>query len=368
MRFRIGTGGFSYKQRRAVAVLIAAAVLGACSPAYKRLPTLTDVPELEALVRDNEHRQQRLWNLPVGTADDVPYSIVAEETGSNREDELVVLIHGLASDRTTWQFVSGHLGKTRRLWIPDQLGCGESDRPDPEIVGESAYSPTESARHLLEALRQRNEIAGWPDRIVIVGHSLGGAVALRMLGSPELRRDYPRVVGRIDRAVLIAPLGFAVHRADTTLSVMSRVGGFMVFLGRSTGVLKQNVAKELLQSAERPEWVFKFDADRLIDAFVGKRNRRATQAIIRQAVPFDLETRRPDWPEIERLVADYRQVDVPVLLIWGDRDETLPLAVGYKLAAELPNARLHIVEHGKHSLQADRPGEVADMIDAFLPD
>lgn len=346
--------------------LLAVALLTGCAPTYKRLPTLDRVPELQALSARSEASRIRLWELPVGEIDGEPYRIVAEETGVERDDLLIVLVHGLVSDRTTWQFVAGHLAETHRLWMPDQLGCGDSDRPDPEDVGEATYSSSGSARNLLEALQQRNDEAGWPERIVFAGHSLGGAVVLRILGSSDLHQDYPQIYERMERAVLIAPLEFAVHRADQTLAEMSQVGAFKLSLGRGLGVFQETVAKELLYSAENPDYVFKFDADRLLDAFDGKPARRATQAIIRQAVPFDEETERPDWDEIERLVADYANVRFPVLVLWGNRDETLPLSMGYKLLAELPDARLRILRGGKHSLQADRPEMVADWIREFV--
>ncbi len=309
-----------------------------------------------------------MWTHPVGEIDGVPYSIVAEETGAGPEEALVVLIHGLVSDRTTWQFVSGRLGETHRLWIPDQLGCGESDRPSPLEIGEAEYSPSGSARQILEALRRRNDEAGWPERIFFVGHSLGGAVALRILGSEELRADYPRIFERVDSAMLIAPLEFAVSRSNETLDEMSRMGSFKLGIARGTRIFKERVAQELLHSAEYPDKVFKLDVDRLLNAFDGKQARLATQAIIRQAVPFDEWTRRPDWEAIESLVDDYAKVDIPVLLLWGRRDETLPLSMGYKLLAELPDARLRIVAEGKHSLQSDRPELVADWIRRFLAD
>ena len=53
-----------------------------------------------------------------------------------------------------WQFVSGALGERHRLWIPDQLGCGDSDRPDPKRAGEEIYSASGQARSILEALRR----------------------------------------------------------------------------------------------------------------------------------------------------------------------------------------------------------------------
>ena len=113
--------------------------------------------------------------------------------------------------------------------------------------------------------------------------------------------------------------------------------------------------------------MFKVDADRLIDAFADREARRATQAIIRRMIPFT-HAGRPDWEAIEALTDDYANVDVPVLILWGRRDETLALSIGYKLLAELPDARLRIVPTGKHSLQADRPKLVADWIERFLRD
>ncbi len=354
-------------RRRLAVLLVFLALAVACAPTYKRLPSLESVPELASLAQRGADRLHRSWSLPVGEVDGVPYSIVASETGSDRSDELVVLIHGFVSDRTTWQFVSGLLGERHRLWIPDQLGCGDSARPDPALAGEETYGATGQARNLLEALRQRNDEAGWPDRIVFVGHSLGGAITLRILGSMELREAYPRIFERVDRAVLIAPLGFAVHRADHTMRELGTVGGFRLFLGKAVGYVRENVAIELLAAAEKPNWVFRFDADRVLDAFRDKQARRATQAIIRQTIPFDARG-RPDWSMIDRLVADYRNVDLPVLLLWGGRDETLSLAMGYKLLAELPDARLRILREGKHSLQADRPAEVTEWIERFVED
>jgi pimeloyl-ACP methyl ester carboxylesterase len=148
---------------------------------------------------------------------------------------------------------------------------------------------------------------------------------------------------------------------------LATAGGFKLFIGKAIGYLQENIAVELLAAAEHADTVFRFDADRVLDAFHGKQARRATQAIMRQTIPFDAQG-RPDWSRIERLVADYRNVDLPVLLLWGQRDETLSLAMGYKLFAELPDVRLRVLREGKHSLQSDRPADVAGWIDRFLED
>jgi pimeloyl-ACP methyl ester carboxylesterase len=88
--------------------------------------------------------------------------------------------------------------------------------------------------------------------------------------------------------------------------------------------------------------------------------------MILQAVPFDLTSRRPDWEAIEVLEADYANVRVPALILWGARDETLPASMGYKLRAQLPDARLRIVEESMHSLPTERPALCAEYIRSFV--
>jgi len=152
-----------------------------------------------------------------------------------------------------------------------------------------------------------------------------------------------------------------LKRADQAIELLA-------LLGVGHGLLDHRLTGTEGIGGERDTTRVEHAIDRIFRAFDGKQARLPTQAILRQAVPFNPSTHRPNWEGIERLVADYANVNVPVLLLWGDRDETLPLSMGYKLLAELPNARLRIVRGGKHSLQADRPGLVSDWIERFVED
>ena len=321
--------------------------LAGCAPTYKKLPVLDEVPELRTLSERSEARQIQRLETPCRR--DRQRTLFDRRGGNGRPadtDVLVVLVHGLVSDRTTWQFVSGYLGETHRLWIPDQLGCGESDRPSPIDIGEAAYGPSGSAGQLLEALKQRNDEAGWPERI-FYSSATRSAVPWSCASWDRHRAQraaYPRIFERVDSAMLIAPLEFAVHRSSEALDEMARIAGLKLVLGTKTGVFREKVAQELIYSAENPDWVLRLDVDRILSAFAGKPARLSTQAIIRQAIPFNELNGRPNWNAIESLVADYANVQVPILLLWGNRDETLPLSMGYKLLAELPDARLLIVE------------------------
>jgi pimeloyl-ACP methyl ester carboxylesterase len=64
--------------------------------------------------------------------------------------------------------------------------------------------------------------------------------------------------------------------------------------------------------------------------------------------------------------ADIGKIDVPALLIWGERDSISPPAVGRRLEALLPNARLEIVRGGGHGVAKERPDEVAVLIERHL--
>lgn len=59
-------------------------------------------------------------------------------------------------------------------------------------------------------------------------------------------------------------------------------------------------------------------------------------------------------------------IRAPVLLLWGDADPISPVAVGRRLAALLPNARLEIIAGGDHSLAVERASEAAAAIEAHL--
>lgn len=93
----------------------------------------------------------------------------------------IVLLHGLGSDGSSWEAVSEELGRSHRIYVPDMRGHGSSDWP-------GSYSfdlMRDDVLGFLDALGL--------DRVTLVGHSMGGSVALL------LAEKYPE---RIDRLVI----------------------------------------------------------------------------------------------------------------------------------------------------------------------
>ncbi len=84
--------------------------------------------------------------------------------------------------------------------------------------------------------------------------------------------------------------------------------------------------------------------------------------MLRQFVLFDAKTMRPVWTGIDLLVADYKNLRVPVLIAHGVWDETLSVARGHKLKNQIPGARLVEIPQSSHALPTEQPVICADPI------
>ena len=120
-----------------------------------------------------------------------------------------------------------------------------------------------------------------------------------------------------------------------------------------TGLLRGKVATATRDGACHHSRGTCEEADRTFRVLKDRPRRRAAQAMIRQAVP--VRGGRPDWVRIEEIVAGYANVDVPCLIVWGERDELFPASMGYKLAAQCPDGRLQLVGKGTHCLPVEQP-------------
>ncbi len=63
---------------------------------------------------------------------------------------------------------------------------------------------------------------------------------------------------------------------------------------------------------------------------------------------------------------DIPNISSPTLLLWGGNDSISPLSVGRHFMSLLPNARLHVVDHGDHYFARDRASELSPLIMEYL--
>ena len=171
---------------------------------------------------------------------------------------------------------------------------------------------------------------------------------------------------RVAGMVLVTPLDVAIEKPIPVLEYVARLDGLSVGVGNSIGILRERMARGVMESYANPQEAPREEVDRGVRIIATSRLRRATQAMILQATPRRPGQARPDWPVVDRLVEQYRNIQVPVRITCGAHDETFPASMSYKLAAQIPAAQLQVIPECMHSPHLERPRVCAAVIREFL--
>ena len=256
-------------------------------------------------------------------------------TGAASGGPLMVLVHGMASRASQWEPMMAILGEHFHVIAPDLLGHGGSAKPRGDYsLGAHACG----IRDLLAALGHH--------RYTVVGHSLGGGIAMQFFF------QFPE---RVERLALISSGGLgpevspwlraaALPGAEYVLPVIagswvrsagSQVGGLLgrLGIGVSPGLTESLVGYASLGDAATRE------------AFVHT---------VRSVV--DIRGQRVDARDRLHLAAH-----LPTLVVWGQKDSIIPVSHGTALAADNPAARLELFAlsgHFPHLTEPDRLGAV----------
>jgi pimeloyl-ACP methyl ester carboxylesterase len=250
------------------------------------------------------------------------------------EGDPLVLVHGLGGAAANWLALAPLLLPGRRLIVPELPGHGGSS-PLPAAQSLSPYA--DRLGLLLEHERATPA--------AVVGHSLGGAVALRL----ALRR--PEAVSAL---VLAAAAGIssATRSARYALTITG-----ILKPGRKIAPHRRRVARsDLLKRLVFGRWGASDPAalpPELVEAFLAGPARHtdtvsAAKALVRDDVRTELE-----------------HIRCRVLVLWGARDNQLPIDDGFDYARRL-RAPLRVIADCGHLLIAERPAACADAIAGFL--
>ncbi len=245
--------------------------------------------------------------------------------------EVVLLIHGMGGSSNTWDSVIPLLAKKYRVIAPDLLGHGQSDKPRGDYsVGAFAVL----LRDLLDELGIT--------RVTVVGHSLGGGIAMQFA---HQHRQY------CDRIVLISSGGFGGD-VGRVLRLLSIPGSEFVLpmIASRPAVAAGNALRALAGSADR------FKAR---PALSNRDNRRAFLRTLRSVVDF----RGQAVSALDHLCFTD---GLPALIISGDQDRVIPVEHARAAHATMPNSRLHVLAGVRHNPPTEAPEEVAGLIGQFL--
>ncbi len=248
----------------------------------------------------------------------------------------IMMLHGFGANSYTWRSWIGGLAKEHRVWSVELKGHGSAPAPPDDLY--SIHDHADLVRRLIvqQDLRQ----------LTLVGHSMGGGVALLVV----LRLLEEE---RLERLVLVSSAAYPQRLPPfISLSAHGPVSEFGLRL-----FPKRLLIRLVLRSIV-------YDRQSVTDAQVAAYAEPFYKAAHRAAL-IKTATRMipPDFGEITRR---FPEIELPTLLLWGRQDRVVPLAVAEKLLAALPKAQLEVIEECGHVPPEEMPKESLKIVQKFL--
>jgi pimeloyl-ACP methyl ester carboxylesterase len=252
----------------------------------------------------------------------------------------VLLIHGIGDSSDTWTELIPELARHHTVIAPDLLGHGSSDKPRGDY---SVPAYANGMRDLLGVLGI--------DRVTLVGHSLGGGVAM------QFAYQFPH---RTERLALVSPGG--VGRGVTPALRLASLPGAHLALAslRLPPVRTQtSLVIRLLQLLDTGLGVDAPDLLRVVDSLPCSASRDAFIRTLRAVV---------DWrgQVVTMLDRCYLTAGMPTLVIWGSRDAVVPARHAKVAHAAMPGSRLEIFEGAGHFPFHADPQRFLALLENFI--
>lgn len=246
------------------------------------------------------------------------------------EGDPVVFLHGIPTWGYLWHRWIG-FAPQRRVLIPDLLGFGFSDKSD--SFDRSIACQAEMIDAWMDALGI--------ERATIVGHDLGGGVALQLA-------TYFRE--RVSRMCLVNSVCYDAWPIDLMLELGHPRSHYKATAGEALGILKQALKSGF---ASTP------DDSVMNGLFAPYGTEVGKLSLVRNAAALDTN----HTTELTPLLS---QIDAPTLIVWGEDDRFLPVKYAERLALDIPEATLVRVQDARHFVMLDRHDEVQRHVAGFV--
>jgi pyruvate dehydrogenase E2 component (dihydrolipoamide acetyltransferase) len=283
----------------------------------------SDDVERAAAGDDGEPEPREDW-LEIGAGGRL-YAISA---GSSSNPPIVFL-HGIGGSSASWQAVIGSFAATHHVVAIDLPAHGQSDVPDP---ARTDYS----VRGLAQAVTEALAVLGL-ERVTLVGHSLGGAVATGVaLAAPD----------RVARLVLVDSTGLGDDISPDLVRLLDAPPS---------------------DSGSRALLELFFDDRRLVlDAGVNEHHAALGRPGAHAAVRAISSLAFADASQ--RVTLDGRSAEItqPVLVVWGGRDRVVPVAHAEAARTAIADVEVAIIPDAGHAPHVEQPAAFAAILARFL--
>ncbi len=233
----------------------------------------------------------------------------------------LVLLHWFPFDHTIWDGVIGELEKGIRVIAPDLRGHGRS------MTTESDYSITDMAADIIELMDQLQI-----REAVIVGHSMGGYIAL------EITRNFPE---RVSGLVLISSHIFAdsLEKKQSRYNDIDRImqqGAYAVLANMPNMLTHDNSIKRFCRDA-----VIKMDSIGAMGALRAMANRTTSEDV-------------------------WKTIKFPTMVIAGSDDQLIPIEQSRGFAGLPKYSTLEEINGAGHMPMLEAPDKVAAALVRFI--
>jgi pimeloyl-ACP methyl ester carboxylesterase len=252
----------------------------------------------------------------------------------------VLLIHGMVNSSKHWERVALRLADRYTVVAPDLLGHGDSAavRGDYSLGAHAC-----SIRDLLTTIGI--------DRATVVGHSLGGGIAMQFF------YQFPQ---RVERLALISSGGLG-HEVSPMLRGAALPGAsagiWLVANRRVRGALDR--AGERMRARGSRKGVYLQAVARAMRPLGDAAARQAFLQTLRAVI----DVRGQHVSAMDRL---YLLGELPTLIVWGERDNTIPMKHGLAAHELIPNSRFVTLPKAAHFPNLEDPDGLADALVDWL--
>ncbi|MCW2683137.1 MAG: Pimeloyl-ACP methyl ester carboxylesterase [Blastococcus sp.] len=254
----------------------------------------------------------------------------------------LLLLHGIGNNCSTWSGVVDRLAQDYTVIAPDLLGHGNSDKPRGDY---SIAAYANGMRDLLTVL----DI----EQATVVGHSLGGGIALQFAYQFPERCQRLALVGsgglgpELSAGLRAATLPGAELVVTALAGVSGRLrSGFQVIekVGRAAG------------------WQRVGDLAEAGDALFALKDAEARRAFLR-TLRGVVDARGQAVTALDRL---YLADAIPMLVVWGGRDPIVPARHAETVRELVPSARVEVFPGAGHWPHLDEPDRFCDVLLDFM--
>ncbi len=253
---------------------------------------------------------------------------------------VVLFVHGILGSHRNWAHLIDRVDDAHRVIVPDLFGHGHSAKPmgDYSLAAHAA-----TLRDLLDRLGI--------EKVTVVGHSLGGGIAM------EFYYLFPQ---RVDRLVLVASGGLG-REVNGVLRSAALPGAEWVL-----PVIASQWVRDRAESAGRllgkAGWKPGSDMTAIWQGFTSlgdAQSRRAFLATTRSVIdPGGQSVSAHDYlPDT---------LPVPTLIVWGSRDRMIPAWHALKAQKSMPQCRVELFEGAGHFPHLDEPDRFADLLCEYI--